>query len=716
MVDIKREDLTLSDWTKGISADEFAWGSYFYSEWISSGYNTKGFELWYRMSKTPLNNRSQWYATAISPTNDYGFMAFTRDWRIETEDYWNWATSWTWDENWWWAIYAFEAWGALGYGYLNWVTYGDTAIWIRQTRIDAIDYKNAYNPNSELLSNTDFSDSWQWWTIWDWWMLLQWWGCSHLSILWLTDPITYDISSWGYWASDHFRVAFKVQWWTSGTLTATIVWNAETSETFSEKKDWWYVANIKWTANTTTLKFTPSSNFNWIIDIVNLHLYNMTYVKSQVADLYNWNNSNKHPAVVWEWDLYVWCKNTVNVINLSDRWSTHKDLVDRNFEIVSITQQAWNLIIWATDWYDSRQYYRNGVDAVATEVIEWKWLIIQWVTWTETLSYVLTTSWRNSGTIEWYEYRLYVVSGYQRNLIASKLYQNRSGDYLESVHYNANKKFDFNDVTSAQSMTIFLDWLFIPGCDWIYKYWSDIPWMRSAWTRPIRYDNWSTNIVLGQRGHYLGIWFRTAWVNYIWNVDNRLYPENWFIVTESIYWDKLSTRKAIEKLKIWYKNLPSTIWNIKIYAIVDDTYFWRFFPTSTPTTRPTAWAIYTIANDTTWRVIDVDTTNGVITFVTEHDGGSYPWIANTTLTKVSGTWDDTITVGYNYDNMCLLKTITSDSQWYGSDFIFWKDFVANYMPYWYKLQFVIELNSNSRYLSPEIYEISIHSDISDTIL
>lgn len=91
-----------------------------------------------------------------------------------------------------------------------------------------------------------------------------------------------------------------------------------------------------------------------------------------------------------------------------------------------MTQQAGNLILWATDGYDSRQYYRNGVDAVATEVIEWKGLIIQGVTGTETISYVLTTSGATKGFIEGYEYRLYAVSGYQRNLIASKLYQNRS--------------------------------------------------------------------------------------------------------------------------------------------------------------------------------------------------------------------------------------------------------------------------------------------------
>ena len=32
MVDIKREDITLYDWTKGISADEFTGGSYYYAD------------------------------------------------------------------------------------------------------------------------------------------------------------------------------------------------------------------------------------------------------------------------------------------------------------------------------------------------------------------------------------------------------------------------------------------------------------------------------------------------------------------------------------------------------------------------------------------------------------------------------------------------------------------------------------------------------------
>ena len=704
MADIKRQDITLSDRTKGISADEFAWGSYFYSEWISSGYNTKWFELWYKLGETAINSRNNWYAMALEPSV-YWFMAFTRDWRLETEQIWNGTSPNTWDSNGWWAIYSFNKVWSVDTGYVNWLMYNNLAIAIRETSVDVINYRNTYNPASEILSHPKLSDN-SWWTVWTWWAITDSWA---VHTAWNTATLTADISWASLTTSNYCRCAVKISNRTEWAITVTI---GNNNDTFDTGVDGWYVTNLRWAGTTTTLTITPNSSFNWTVEIVNLHKYNTSYVNNY--SLY-WNTANR-PAVIWEWDLYIGSINQINIVNLSDRWVTSKALIDSNYRIVAITQQAWNLIIWATDWYNSRQYYWNWVDAVATEVIEWKWLIIQDVAWTEIISYVLTTSWATSWVVEWYEYRLYAVNGYQRNLIASKLYQNRSGDYLESPHYNENKKFDFNDVTRDRCMTIFLDSLYIPWCDWIYKYGNDIPWINKAWTRPIKYTTWSTNITTWQRWHFLGVGYRASGTNYIWSVDNRLYNSKWFIVTESIYWDKLSTRKAIEKFKIWYKNLASTVGWIKVYIIVDDTYFWRFRPTVTPTKRPSIWDVYNVANNTTATVIDVDETNGVITFVTKTNTGSYPWVANTSLTKVSWNGDNTITVGYNYDNMCLIKTIESDNQEYNSDFIFWKDFTNNNIPYRHKMQLVIELNSNNQNLSPEIYEISMVSDITDTVL
>jgi len=699
MVDIKREDITLQDWTKGISADEFAWGSYFYSEAISSGYNTKGFELWYKVGKLALNSRANWYVVALSPESAYGFVGFTRDGRVEMHDYWNWNNRG--------AYYAFDAWGAIWNWYLNWVTYGNYLFGIRQTWIDRFPSNNFFDVDSQLLSNTDLSSS-TGWTFWTWWTVTSGWA-KHTTGN--TSSLTSSNVTWTYASTDRFRLAVKVTWWTAWSIT--VKWWESTTQTFNEHKDGWYVATLKW-ATTMYAQITPTSIFDGTIEKVELYQYDLS--SYSYTSIYWGIYSDKHPALIWEWDLYVATKNIVNIINLSDMWVTYKELVDENFTIVAMNQQAWNIIIWATDGYDSRQYYWNWVDAVATEVIEWKGLIIKSACGTETISYVLTTSGSTSWVVEWYEYRLYAVSWYQRNLIASKLYQFRSDDYLEAPHYNANKKFDFNDVTDDHWMTIFLDSLFIPGCDGVYKYWYDIPGLRANWVRPIKYDTWATHIVLGQRWHYLGLAFSADGVNYLCQVDNRLYPKTWFLVTEAIYWDKLSSRKALEKIKIWYKNVASTVGNIKVYAIVDDTYFWRFRPTTTPTTRPTIWAVYNVANNTKAEVIDVDTANWVITLRTTEDKGSYPNLANTTLTKVSWTWDASIAVGYNYDNMCLIKTIESGQQEYSSDLIFWKDFVNTYLPFWHKIQFVVELNSNDSFLSPEVYEISMNSDITDITL
>jgi hypothetical protein len=327
---------------------------------------------------------------------------------------------------------------------------------------------------------------------------------------------------------------------------------------------------------------------------------------------------------------------------------------------------------------------------------------------------VLTTAWATTWSVEWYQYRLYAVSGYQRSLLANKLYYFNSNKNLDQEQYHIQKKFDFNDTTSSKSMCMFLDSLYLPWCDGVYKYGNEIPWMRTVWSKPIKYPFGATRIMLGQRWVWLWVAYTVDWTNNLSLVNEQRYTSKWYLVTEWIYRDKLSTRKSLEKLKIWYKNIASEDWNIKVYAIVDDDYFWRFTVTGI-TNRPAVWDVYTVANQTKWEVIDIDKTNNLITFRTIENLGSYYWQSNSPITKVSGNWDASISITW-YDNMCLIKTIETSGQWYGSDLVFGKDFVNNYIPYWYKFQLVIELNSSDSKLTPEVYEISIRSDITDVTL
>lgn len=97
---------------------------------------------------------------------------------------------------------------------------------------------------------------------------------------------------------------------------------------------------------------------------------------------------------------------------------------------------------------------------------------------------------------------------------------------------------------------MFLDNLYIPGCDALYKYGNDIPGLRSCWTRPVKYPRGSTNVILDQRGVYLFMSYTVDGVNYTAKVDERRYTSTGYLITEGIYRDKIGTRKALEKLKI----------------------------------------------------------------------------------------------------------------------------------------------------------------------
>lgn len=702
MVDIERKGLTLDDWTKGISVDEYAWWSYFYADWIQSWYNTKWFKLWPRTSDYVLNERKDWYVTGLIPNSSSSDMiATTYDWRIEWTYFNNGSTEW--------AYFAiFDDW-ALSTNYLWALKYWDSIIGIRWDVIDLIKYRQTYTPNAEIITEPDFDNWWAGWTLWTGWTIWDDWAEHEVWQTWeLEANLTSTLTS-----SDVVRVAIHVKNCTKWYVTAYL-WalNVDWGQT-EAKKNWRFTFSIQWDSSKTNIRIVPSSTFDWTIATVDVHIYDMSKIENKKADITHWPLSDKHPAIIWSWGLYIWCWSYVDIISLTDWQTTSKHLVDDDYTIVSITQQAGNLILWATDWFNSKQYYWNWVDRIASEIIEWKWLIIKWVVWTETLSYVLTTAWKTEWTITTYEYRLYAVSWYQRSLLANKSFTSHWVDY-DSKYYHKEKRFEFNDVKSSDNMIIFLDSLYLPWCDWIYKYGSEIPWVKSTFTRPIRYKVWATNIVLWQRWNDFFFSQTVDWVNYISELRRIRYVSKWYMVTNSIYRDKLSTRKTIEKLKIWYKNLASEDWGINIYVIVNDDYFWRFEVTWV-TDRPKIWDIYTVAHQVKAEVINVDKTNKIITFRTAENKGWYDWEAEDTLSKVSWDWDSSIAVVW-FDNMCLVKEIKSDEQWYWSDLVFWKDFVDTYMPYWYKMQLVVELYNIDIRQTPEIYEISIASDISDSII
>ena len=710
MVDIKRQDITLQDRTKWISADEFAWGSYFYSESIQSWYSTKWFRLWQYIDSSLLNERSTWYPVAVCPciwsmlaNTSPNTVFFCQDGRLEMEGTLNGSSSWAWWEWWWWAVFVMSGGATWNWGFVS----GDYALAFATTYITKIKFKDTYSLTWQTITNPDFSGGWTWWTIGTWWTITD-DGAEHTP--WDTWTL---VTSANAYDDGRGRIAVKISNCTAWSVTINLNWYNTTTAT---GKNWWFTGYclnlVSW--NSYTITITPTSNFNGTIEVVNFNVF-----KSASYDSIMWlTSASRHLAVEWGGDIYISSWNTIDVLSTVDRTiSTSKQLIAADEEIVALSQQADSLIIWATNGKDSHQYYWNGVDNIATEVIAWKWQVIKWVANTETICYVL--AWVGNSSA-WYAYRLYAVSWYQRNLIASNAYKVQSSQWnLE--HYHPSKKFAFNDVQWPESMCMFMDNLYLPWCDGIYQYWQTIPWLAPSWSRPINYQNWADRLFVYQSGAKLCFTYRYNQTNYYASAVNERYAPYWYLVTDSLYRDKLWTRKALEKIKLSYKSIPSTDGNIKIYAIVDDDYFWRFDVTWV-TNRPALWDVYEVAEDTTAKVIDIQKTSSsawTITFATVENGWSLS-TAERYLTKVSGDWDASLSTNYNYDNMCLIKTIETPTQCYGADFIFWKDFVNNYIPFWHKIQFVVELTKfptyRNDYRTPEIYELSFVSDITDVTL
>ena len=715
MADIKiqREDVTLTDWTKGMSVDEYAWGSYFYAEWIQSWYSTKGFKLWPAVVVDTLNERTNGYPLAICPCvwtpNDSSksFIAFTNDWCLEMSWVYNGSTYWIWWDGWWWALYC----DGDDPSWVWWFVYGKYALVFKWNAIKKIEYQNIYDIDNQIITNPRFRNDAAWWTVGTGWIVDGGWMYHND---WYTWTLSTDVELTDDW---YLRYAVKVTWCTAGNVTVSTDVNGSEDVIETEAwRNWWFIGKAQkpasWT-QTVNITVTPSSDFNWTVGAVNLHYFD--YSKISTISI---TSAFEHHAIERQWNIYVSSGDTIDIISTVDRTkSDSKQLVWAWEEIIALTQWADSIIIWTTDRANSYQYYRNWVDSVASEVITWEWQVIRWVTGTETINYVLTSPRiiGATGTI----YRLYSVSWYQRSLIASNAYQAQNTQ-RNLVHYHPTKKFVFNDTKGSESMCIYLDNLYLPWCDWIYQFGQTLPWLSRAWTRPIKYETWADKLFLFQFAESVWFAYTKDTKNYYASLDDWNYQSTGYLVTDSIYWDKIGTRKALEKMKLGYKSLASNTGNIKIYAIVDDDYFWRFDVTWI-TNRPELWDIYQLSN-VKMEVINIEktsTTAWEITFRTTENKGSNV-VESGNLSRVTWDGDATITWG-NYDNMCLIKTIETENQWYGADLIFGKDFVNNYLPYWHKIQLVIELNRTRNQLTdlsktPEIYELSIQSDIADVVL
>lgn len=684
-------NITLNNWSLWLSADEYAWGSYFYAEWIDSYSNSSGFRLWHNIVDTEINKRSGWYPVAMEYLNKldeewYNFVWmvwFTSDWYMES-DWLNRAASSS--DTFWWALYKRPTWS-----YLNWLIASGELLGITTDKIDRISTTiGLFGTN---VVNTPDLTSAGTWSVWAWWTP---WatGAVHSTgtntlrqLLTVTSWKRYRIVTLSTGATTG---SCEVRFWTD------VLW------TITPTSDRWLMGTAVAASASEYVTFIPTNDFNWTIKYVKTQIYDDTKL---FPDDITITSAISHPVCVKQWFVYVGSWSLIDIIDTST-WTVYNTVgvIDDDFSIRSITL-SWNsIVIWASNWIRSKQYYWNGIDETVSEIIDRSWNNIASVVADETRTYAIIS---NN-----FERRAYSVDWYQRTRIANNTYSWRTIEWSNN-YYKPNKKYDFL-VNKVNQMAIFNDKLYVNSFWWLYVYGWNIIWINSSRSKPIIVDPVTTTIyTLWKALGKLYIWNRKSSVNYISQIYEYNYTPSWYLVTQAITWDNLSSRKALDQFKIWFKNVDSTIGNIKIYAIVDDDYFWTLSVTGVSVT-PTAWAIYNVWTNTKAEVISTNISwwAGTILLKTIDNTANYPWNEITPVTKVSWTGDASITVAWS-TNMALIRTLVSSKQEYNNDFIFWQDFIDKHMPNWHKIQFVIELNSNNVNVSPEVYEITLSSTIID---
>lgn len=667
------------------STDEYAGGSFQYSEWIDSTSSSKYFKLWPKVDTYNINNRANWLiiASVYSRSNLKGNdFVYTNDWYMEELDTYNeYATSNT-------------LWGGIfrngEESYVNWLRIWDQFLWIWGSYIDIITsmalkwFSTQKVTTPALTSNT-------WWTVWAWWTTGS-GGAVHSSG---TADLSQTLSTNG---TGKYRFTVKMTGCTTGSCVvkrwAVTLWTIDST---CNKRNLYCPTSVSWS---DVITFTPTSNFNGTIIYASVFEYDMTKLLPSNIAL---TSASDHPYLLSGGFLYIGSGYTVDIVNTSTWTVESYPLINSSYSIVSITEVWGNIVLWAWDGQNSLQSFWSGVwSEFVSETIHWTGMRITAVRSDEVKSFV-TVLWPNTTSI-------WVSSWYTRELLSRDWYQWAIVSW-PNTQYTQQRRNNFS-VYNNNCMAVLDGELLVWWIGWLFRYGNKIPAMNDVWTKDITFDfNSIINSIVTYNGN-IRIWYKNvSGINVAWKVNKYKYCSTWYAVTNPILRDSITSTKDIKNMVIWYKNLMSTYGNIKIYAIVDDVYF-RTQYVSWVTVPPTPWAIYNVGTYHKAEVISTDITAWSWTILLKStDITLYsPVYIGTTITKVSWTGDATITVTA-FENSALITTILSAQQWYGKEFIFWNEFLDIHMPYWRKLSLIIELNSSNENVSPEIYEMSILSDI-----
>lgn len=446
----------------GMSADEYSGWSFYYWENCNVRENGKVVKYSSRILTATINIRTNWYGTAwLNDIVNGDRYIFTADWYVESVN--------TYRGMW----YSDVVWGALykrsTWWYLNAVKIGTTYLWISTTKIDRFiglpnifgSTQNVYDTNKIVNYNLT-SDTW--WTVWAWWTTWADWA-THTT--W-TDVLEQTINTPDW--TKKIRIAVMVTNHTVGTVQVRLRawWSNAIAWTISTTSDMWsvfYIYNA--TATWTDINFNPSNDFNGTISAVMLSPYDDNWLKEDEMTI---TSASKHPAIYSQWNLYIWSWAVIDVIETSLWDVTSINIIDSDYTIVWFTEVWSQILIRANNGQHSKQYFWDGVSDVPNEIVTHKGVIITWIDSDWVNNYAITQAGNDR--------KLWIVSWYNKTLIASSVNTNGYGYWADTKAY---KMLTRNDFDCTYSNIICYDGkVAIPSYKWVYTYWYENPWQSNS--------------------------------------------------------------------------------------------------------------------------------------------------------------------------------------------------------------------------------------------
>lgn len=670
----KQPWINLNNWTLGISADKYSGGSFLYGQNINISDNSKSFKISNNITTQQLNTRDCYY---VAITWWYGVndreASFSNDGYIESSLYRNKdgtsvATGW--------AIYYNSRW------YVNAIKLWNSTVGVYDNGIDLFTWDmtgNLFDLWTTVVTNwwLTTATGWTWGTGWTY-------GAGWATHVTWTTALSQTLTVTN---AKQYRVAVSASGITAGSCVIAVWWTTIVTLTSdSDKRSMW----VRTTASTSeSLTITPSTDFDWTIANISVCVYSsaLTSAKASITA------HDTHPLLAVAWYIYVGSWPTLDAINTTSRSVDSYNLIDSTYDIVGLCQIGNAVVIFATDWEDSKQYYWDRVSDVVTEVILWKDKKITWIRTDGTSIYVVT---ENN-----FKKELYVCAWYQRQLLA--VGRSNWKDFGEDKEcYRLDHRNDFYIADWLSNVLGYVgNKLYIPAYNGIYTYGFENPWANPALVKEFVID--SDNISAIESIQWKTYIAHDNNISYLTTYENQ--SASWYVVTTPILWDNFSSTKQLNRFRIGYI-LPSDEASIKLYISAND-YFFRTFYVSGITTAPVAWDRCNSWEGNTYEVISTDITAWAWYIYCYSTNFVDPQlVADWQLTMLSWDWDTSIT--YNdSENFVKLKTITAKRYTQWNELIFGQEFLLAFMPFWQSIQIKIEITSTSTKFSPEVFDIPI---------